>query len=113
VLIGTLLTFLFIALAQLCIVLYVRNVLVSSAAAGARYGAAVPRDETDAAAKTRTLITAAMPGSIAAVVTSQMTTDSSGLQLVEVDVTAPLPLFGLIGPAQTLKVTGHAFKEGQ
>jgi len=113
VLIGTLLVFLFLALAQLCIVLYVRNVLVSSAAAGARYGAAVPRDETDAAAKTRMLIKGAMPGSIDAVVTSKMTMDPSGLQLVEVDVTAPLPLLGLIGPAQTLTVHGHAFKEGQ
>jgi hypothetical protein len=113
VLIGTLLTFLFLALVQLCIVLYVRNVLVSSAAAGARYGAAVQRDETDAAAKTRALIGTGMPGSVKAVVTSQMTTDPSGLQLVEVKITAPIPLFGLLSPGGAMSVTGHAFKEGQ
>ena len=110
VLISILLTFLFLALVQLCIVLYVRNLLVASAAEGARYGANANLTATDAKAKTQAIIARGMTGNITSVVTSS---ESGGL--VQVDVTAPVPLFGLFAPAQTftLRVTGHAVAEGR
>ena len=110
VLISVLLTFLFLALVQLCIVLYVRNLLVASAAEGARYGANANLTATDAKSKTEAIVARGMTGRITSVVQSA---ESAGL--VQVDVTAPIPLFGLFAPAQTLTlhVTGHAVAEGR
>ena len=36
---------------------------------------------------------------------------SGDLTIVEVTVTAPLPVLGLLGPGGTLRVTGHAVDE--
>ena len=38
-------------------------------------------------------------------------TTLDGLDVVEVEVEAPLPLVGLLGPAGTLTVRGHALVE--
>jgi hypothetical protein len=38
-------------------------------------------------------------------------TTLDGLAVVEVEVEAPLPLVGLVGPAGTLTVRGHALVE--
>jgi hypothetical protein len=35
-----------------------------------------------------------------------------GLAVIEVRVTAALPVAGLLGPSGTLVVTGHALREG-
>ncbi len=110
VLVGVLLTALFLALVQLCIILYVRNVLVSSAAEGARYGANANRTAADAKAKTEAIIAGEITGSMTTVVTSK---EAGGL--VQVDVSAPIPMFGFITASQTLTlhVTGHAVAEGR
>jgi Flp pilus assembly protein TadG len=110
VLISILLVSLFLALVQLCIILYVRNVLVSSAAEGARYGANVNLTAADAKTKTEAVIAREITGNITSAVTSS---EAGGL--VQVDVSAPIPLFGLFAPAHsvTLRVTGHAVAEGR
>ena len=36
---------------------------------------------------------------------------SDGVAVVQVDVTAPVPVLGLLGPGGTLHVTGHAVDE--
>ncbi|MCU1675740.1 MAG: putative TadE-like family protein [Frankiales bacterium] len=113
-LVSILLTMLFLALVQLCIILYVRNVMVSSAAEGARYGAnadlVAGADTDEAKARTEKLIADGIPGSIKPTVAS--TVDG---EWIEVDVSAPVPMFGLFGPADslTITVTGHALKEGR
>jgi hypothetical protein len=112
VLVGILLTVVLLALIQLCLVLYVRNALVQSAAAGARYGANVDLGTSDAVARTQDLIRTAVTGSIKPTVTGS-THVERGLQVVEVDVVAPIPELGFLTVGGTLHVTGRAFKEGQ
>lgn len=111
VLIAVLLTGLTLALVQLCIVLYVRNVLVATAAEGARFGANANRTESDAADKTRELVATALTGSIQPTVTAELSQDAD-VAVVRVEVTATLPLFGFAGPANALTVSGRAIKEG-
>jgi hypothetical protein len=111
-LVGILLTFLFLALLQLCLALHVRNTLVASAAEGARYGANADRTPSDGAALTRRLIRDSLADSFAEDVTSGMAT-VDGVVTVVVRVDARLPLFGLLGPPRAISVRGHAFEEGQ
>ena len=113
-LISVLLTALFLALVQLCIILYVRNVLVSSAAQGARYGANADLKASDGITKTTTLIDTGLPGSIHPTVTGLDPVAGADPAWVEVDVTARIPIFGFLTPAgMTMTVSGHALKEGQ
>ncbi len=101
---------LFVAVLQLTIVLHVRNTLVDSAAEGARYGALVGHAPTDGAERSRDLIEQALSPAYAQGVRAGRTT-LDGLEVVEVEVEAPLPLVGLVGPAGTLTVRGHALVE--
>jgi Flp pilus assembly protein TadG len=111
-LVGILLTFLFLALLQLGLALYVRNTLVASAAEGARYGANADRTPSDGAGVTRRLIRVSLADSFADDVTSGTET-VDGVLTVVVHVNARLPVFGLLGPPRAISVRGHAFEEGQ
>ncbi|GAB2675764.1 TadE/TadG family type IV pilus assembly protein [Thalassiella azotivora] len=106
VLVGTLLTLMFVALVQLTLVLHVRNTLVDCAAEGARYGAFADRGPQDAAQRTRELIGASLSSRYAADVTAT-TVDLGGVDVVRVTVRAPLPVIGLLGPAGAIEVDGH------
>jgi Flp pilus assembly protein TadG len=110
-LVGILLTFLFLALLQLGLALYVRNTLVASAAEGARYGANADRVPSDGAAVTRQLIRDSLADSFADDVTSGTET-VDGVVTVVVRVDARLPVFGLLGPPRAISVRGHALEEG-
>ncbi|GEK22861.1 pilus assembly protein [Cellulomonas xylanilytica] len=101
---------LFAAVLQLTIVLHVRNTLVDSAAEGARYGALVGHAPSDGAQRSRELIGQSLSSTYAQGVTAGHTT-LDGLEVVEIEVVAPLPLVGLVGPAGTLTVRGHALVE--
>src|SRR3954469_15597134 len=105
-LVGILLTFLFLALLQLGLALYVRNTLVASAAEGARYGANADRGPADGAALTRDLIRDSLADSFAGDVTSGMET-VDGVVTVVVRVNARLPVVGLLGPPRAFLVRGH------
>jgi Flp pilus assembly protein TadG len=111
-LVGVLLTFLFLALLQLGLALYVRNTLVASAAEGARYGANADRTPADGAAVTRELIRDSLADSFAGDVTSGTET-VDGVVTVVVRVQARLPVFGLLGPPRAISVRGHAFEEAR
>jgi Flp pilus assembly protein TadG len=112
VLVGILLTFLFLALLQLGLALHVRNTLVASAAEGARYGANADRDPAQGAAVTRQLIRDSLADSFADGVSAGVET-VDGMDTVYVQVEARLPLVGLLGPARTIKVRGHALEENR
>lgn len=103
-------TVLFVAVLQLTIVLHVRNTLVDSASEGARYGALAGHDPGDAAERSRVLIAQSLSSAYAQGVSATRTT-LDGLEVVEVRVEAPLPLVGLVGPAGSLTVHGHALVE--
>ena len=95
---------------QLTIVLHVRNTLVDCAGEGARYGALAGHEPADGAQRARDLVTQSLSAAYAQAVTAQRIT-LDGLEVVEIEVEAPLPLVGLVGPAGTLTVRGHALVE--
>ena len=98
---------------QLGLALYVRNTLIAAASEGARYGARVDADPGDAVVRTQSLITASLNASFAQDVRASRTTTASGVRVVEVRVSAPLPVIGPIGPSGALTVSGRAFSEEQ
>jgi len=109
-LVSIILVSLFLAILQIGLVLHVRNTLVASAAEGARYAANADRDLLDGEARTRELIASAVSPRYADGVSSRYV-QRGGVTLVEVRVRTTLPLVGLIGPGESLEVTGHAVEE--
>ncbi|MDO8107090.1 pilus assembly protein [Isoptericola sp. b441] len=109
VLVGALTTLLFASVLQLGLALHVRTTLIDCAAEGARYGALADRGPADGADRAVDLIRMSLTSSYASDVSARRTT-LDGLPVIEVRVTAPLPVLGLLGPG-TLTVTGHALEE--
>jgi hypothetical protein len=110
VLVGTLVTLIFVGLVQLAVVLHVRNTLIDCAGEGARYGALADRTPGDGAARARALIVQDLSGRYAAEVEAGHEA-VEGLDTVVVRVRAPLPLIGLLGAGRVLTVSGHAASE--
>lgn len=111
VLVGALLTVVFVALVQLAVVLHVRNTLIDCATEGARYAALADRNPADGAFRTRELISAALSEGYAQDVSAEEVT-YDGMSTVEIRVTAPLPVAGLLGVGRIVSVRGHALEEG-
>lgn len=111
-LVSGLLAILFVAVIQLGVTLHIRNTLVSCASEGARVGARLGAEPGDGAARARLLITRSISGSYARDV-SATTQDVGGVQVVVVEVKAPLPVLGIFGPDGRLDVVGRAFLESQ
>lgn len=109
-LIGALTTVLFAGVLQLTLTLHVRSTLIDCAAEGARYGALADRTVEQGAQRTRDLIAMTLAPRFAQQVVAESTV-VDGLDVVRVEVTAPLPVVGLLGPAGTLAVDGHALAE--
>jgi TadE-like protein len=112
VLVSVLVLVLFLAVVQLGLALFTRNLLISSASEGARHGARADAVPGQAAARTRELISSSLSRTYAAGVTSREGV-VGGVRVVEVTVVAPLPVIGLLGPDGSLEVTGRAFAEAQ
>lgn len=102
-LVAGLLTILFLTVLQLAFAMHVRTTLIDAAAEGARVAGL--RDSTPAAGAERAeyLVTTALSSAYADGIT---VTDNGSL--VEVRVTAPLPLIGLLGFPDGLEVVAHA-----
>jgi hypothetical protein len=111
--VGGLVVLLGLGVFQLALVLYVRNALVADASEGARLGARAGASLDEGAARTRDLITRDLSGSYAQGVSVARSTTSAGVQVVEVTVSTPAPVIGLVGPTGVMTVTGRAFQEGQ
>src|SRR4051794_13184552 len=113
VLVGTLVTLLFLAVVQLGIDYHVRNVLAASVAEGARYGAnADVADPVQGAQHANALITRALGPSYAHAIAApeQDVVDALPVVTVTADVRLPLVAWFLpVGP--TVHVTGHAVME--
>lgn len=110
-LVSVVLVGLFLAVVQLGLVLHVRNTLVACAAEGARHAANADRSLTDGEARTTALIAESLSPRFGDDITSRYVS-SGGVQLVEIEVTTTLPVFGLLGLDRGLTVTGHAVEEG-
>jgi hypothetical protein len=110
VLVGALITLIFVGLVQFAVVLHVRNTLIDCAAEGARFGALADRRPADGVARTRELITQDLSARYAQQVQAGRER-VDGLDTVVVRVRAPLPLIGLFGAGRLLTVSGHALLE--
>jgi hypothetical protein len=111
VLVGALVTLLFLACIQLALVLHVRNTALDAASSGARYGVLADRGPSDARARTEQLLRGALNQDYARDVTVA-TENYQGRSILKVTVRVPLPVIGLIGPASALEVAGHAALQG-
>jgi Flp pilus assembly protein TadG len=113
VLVGSLVTLLFLALLQLGIDYHVRNVLTACAADGARYAAnADVGDPAAGAAQANTEISQALGSSYAHAVAPERQPDIAGAPVVSIEVTARLPLLAwFLSDGPQVHVTGHALQE--
>lgn len=112
VLVSVLVLALFLLVVQVGLVLHVRNVLVASAAEGARYGAAADRTADEAADRTRAAVTEAVGRRVADRMTyTAIAVVRDGLPVVEVTVSGPLPVVLLPVSAASITVRGHALQE--
>ncbi|MEO8105957.1 MAG: TadE/TadG family type IV pilus assembly protein [Actinomycetes bacterium] len=110
VLVSILVVVLLLAVLQLGMALHIRNTLIAAAGEGARFAAAADREPSDGAVHTRALIQQSLPDTYADQVTARYAM-VDGVQTIEVEVVADLPVFGWIGAADSLRVTGHAMEE--
>jgi hypothetical protein len=109
-LVSGLVVLLFAAVVQVTLAVHVRNTLVDCAAEGARYAALADRTPADGVERARALISASLAPGFADDITA-VDTELHGLPVVEVRVSAPLPVAGLVGPGGVLSVAGHAIRE--
>lgn len=109
-LVGIVLTALTLAVVQLALAIYVRNVVHAAAVDGAHRAALADSVPQDGVMHTSSLIEAAVGGTYAQDIHVAMT-DALGAPTVEVTVRAALPVIGLIGVPGTLEVTGRALRE--
>ncbi|MFJ3956460.1 TadE/TadG family type IV pilus assembly protein [Arthrobacter sp. NPDC090010] len=100
-------TVLFLGILQLTLLLHVRNSLIDAASSGARYGALADRSVDDAAERARELVSSSLGDGLQHKV-SAVEEPGRGGAVVTVTIRSAFPLFGLMGPGQTLEVTGHA-----
>lgn len=110
VLVSVLVVALLLGVVQVVLALHVRAVVIDSAAEGARLAGRADRTTADGVERTQALIDAALSERFAQDVTAREV-ELDGLPVVEVTVTAPFPVVGLLGPAGTLTVSGHALVE--
>ncbi|WP_442860281.1 TadE family protein [Arthrobacter sp. zg-Y919] len=107
VMVGALVSLVFMAVVQLALVLHVRNTLIDAAATGARYGTLADRTPADGVERAATLIGGTLGDGYARdVSSSERTVDGS--RLLEITVRAPLPVVGFLGPDGGIEVRGHA-----
>jgi hypothetical protein len=107
VLVGGLLTVLTLAVLQLALAVYVRNVVHDAAVDGAYRAALADATLADGEARTREIVTRAVGAAYAQDIVVDDGVDL-GAPTVTVTVRAPLPLAGLLGVPRAMEVTAHA-----
>lgn len=104
---GTLLTTLTLAVLQLALAVYVRNVVHDAAVEGAYHAALADTSDEDGVARTRDVISRAIGGAYA----EDIRIGTSGTppqESVDVRVRTTFPLLGLIGVPSAMEVEAHA-----
>ncbi|MDJ1113543.1 TadE/TadG family type IV pilus assembly protein [Microbacterium dauci] len=107
VLVGVLLTTLTVAVLQLGLAVYVRNVVHDAAVEGAYYGALADVDTRAGAARALDVVAGAVGEGFVDEVSARESVEL-GHETVAVTVTTRLPLIGLIGIPRGWEVTVHA-----
>jgi Flp pilus assembly protein TadG len=113
VLVGSLVTLMFLAVVQLGIDYHVRNVLAACAAEGARYGANADVASADAgAARANQLIRQSVGARFATAIAAPDQDTVDGAPVVTVTVTARMPLFAwFLAAGPTVHAVGHSLLE--
>lgn len=101
---------LFFAIFQLALIWHVRNTLTSAASEGARYGAAYNRTTADGAERTVQAVDSSFGSGFDARVTAR-NEELDGHPVVEVEVSANVPVLAFWGPTIEVRTSGHAIKE--
>ncbi|GAB3558952.1 TadE family protein [Spelaeicoccus albus] len=106
-LVAGILTLVFACVLQLALVMHVRNTAIDCAGAGARYAALADLGTADGVARTRSLLARSLGSGYSRDVTGRYVS-VHGVRTVEIRVTVPLPVLGLLGPPGVQTLTGHA-----
>lgn len=110
VLIMVLLVPLVLGVAQVALVLHVRNTAAAAASEGARAAAPLGATPADGAARTRSMIRGALADRYADDVTATRTS-VGGVPGTQVVVRTRVPALGLFGPSVPVTVRGHAVSD--
>jgi Flp pilus assembly protein TadG len=110
VLVMTLLVPLVLGIAQVALVLHVRNTLAAAASEGARAAVPVGASPDDGAERARSMIRRALDDRYAENVHASWAT-VAGMPGARVEVRTRVPALGLFGPSVPLTVRGHAVRE--
>lgn len=110
VLVMVLLVPIVLGIAQVALVLHVRNTLAAAASEGARASAPLGATPGDGASRTRAMIRQALADRYADDVTASWTT-VGGVGATVVVVHTQVPALGVLGPSISLTVRGHAIRE--
>ena len=110
VLVMTLLVPLVLGIAQVGLVLHVRNTATAAASEGARAAAPIEATSADGAARTRDIIRQSLDDRYADDVTAGYAV-RGGVETAEVTVRARVPALGLFGPSVGFTVRGHAVRD--
>lgn len=96
---------------QVALFLHARNTLVDAAGTAARHGAIVGHGLPEAERHAGDLVDSALGTGYPAQVEARRTVAADGAVLVRVEISGQIPFIGLLGPAGSLTVTGHALDE--
>ncbi|WP_281254913.1 TadE/TadG family type IV pilus assembly protein [Serinibacter salmoneus] len=110
VMVGALVLLVILALVQLTLALWVRTMLIDAAAEGARYAALEGSSLEEGTQRTREVIAMSLGAGYEESVTARAE-DAAGWGVIVVEVQAPMPVLGLLGPSGGLSVTGRAAVE--
>lgn len=115
VLVSVLLLTMFLIVFQIGVVLHVRNVLIASAAEGARYGAAADRSADEGTVRAKQAIAQALGQGTADSMTCIALPGSAidGAPEVDIRCSGPLPLVFLPAGPLSITVHGHALEESR
>ena len=106
--VSALLVLLTVAILQVSYAFYTRNVLLDAASAGARYGTLYDRTPEEGQERAEQIIRGNLPENYAQDVHTSVYVDPSGIRILEVHITAPLPVLGPRGFPGSISVSGHA-----
>ena len=109
-LIASLLALILAGALQIGLVIHVRNTVIDSAIAGARQASLADQTPRDGQKLTRDLIRVSVGERYAQKVTVS-TSKHGAVEIVEVQVTTPLPVLGLLGPAEVWELRGRSIVE--
>lgn len=99
-----------LGIAQVGLVLHVRNTAAAAASEGARASAPLEASVADGVARTQDMIRDSLDDRYAEDVTGTYVV-VGGVETAEVQVRGEVPALGLFGPSVRFEVTGHAVRE--